>query len=200
MASLRERAFLDAIKELLRTGDFSDFTIICGGKEWKVHRNIICPYVLDPLLYSLSLTPSDLLICALIRRQSKYFATACKRNYIVGLLITLIQTLVTDSVQEGRIGVITLKDDDPVAVGRMLDYMYTREYEYSKLPEGSEWPRRVHLQGVLDILAVYILADKFDVPGLRGYCQSIFDMEAGSSFRWESDGMLLALTILPIFH
>nr|OQO09832.1 hypothetical protein B0A51_17540 [Rachicladosporium sp. CCFEE 5018] len=29
--------------ELLSTGNFADFVIVCGEKEWKVHKAIICP-------------------------------------------------------------------------------------------------------------------------------------------------------------
>ncbi|KAI1165551.1 hypothetical protein F5B18DRAFT_649510 [Nemania serpens] len=29
--------------ELLRTGDYSDLTLVCGGQEFHVHQNIICP-------------------------------------------------------------------------------------------------------------------------------------------------------------
>ncbi|KAK6508692.1 hypothetical protein TWF506_010771 [Arthrobotrys conoides] len=40
----------------LESGKYSDFTIICGSKEWKVHRAIICP-------------------------QSEYFATVCDSSF-----------------------------------------------------------------------------------------------------------------------
>ncbi|EPS42063.1 hypothetical protein H072_3949 [Dactylellina haptotyla CBS 200.50] len=44
------------MEELLNSGKFSDFRIKCRGKEWKVHRAIICP-------------------------QSKYFATMCESDF-----------------------------------------------------------------------------------------------------------------------
>ena len=72
----------------------------------------------------------------------------------------------------------------------MLDYLYTFEYDYSRLPRTSDWPPQVNLQGALDILAVYILADKYDVPGLRVYCRSIFVPEAAFWFDWHLDGIL----------
>ncbi|KAK6512598.1 hypothetical protein TWF481_001482 [Arthrobotrys musiformis] len=44
------------MEELLESGNYSDFTIICGSKEWKVHRAIICP-------------------------QSEYFKTLCESKF-----------------------------------------------------------------------------------------------------------------------
>ena len=38
---------------LLRSGHLSDFIINCGDKEWKVHRSVICPYVIRNGLHSL---------------------------------------------------------------------------------------------------------------------------------------------------
>lgn len=29
--------------KLLETGGYHDFVIKCGGREFKVHRNIVCP-------------------------------------------------------------------------------------------------------------------------------------------------------------
>ncbi|EGX54029.1 hypothetical protein AOL_s00004g62 [Orbilia oligospora ATCC 24927] len=40
----------------LESGKYSDFTVICGPKEWKVHRAIICP-------------------------QSEYFSTVCDSSF-----------------------------------------------------------------------------------------------------------------------
>ena len=31
-----------AQERLLRSGDFSDFKITCHGKEWRVHKGILC--------------------------------------------------------------------------------------------------------------------------------------------------------------
>ncbi|RVD86151.1 uncharacterized protein DFL_004441 [Arthrobotrys flagrans] len=44
------------MEQLLESGKYSDFTIICGAKEWKVHRAIICP-------------------------QSEYFTILCDSNF-----------------------------------------------------------------------------------------------------------------------
>jgi BTB/POZ domain len=30
-------------KQLLETGKYSDFIIECGGRQFKVHRSIVCP-------------------------------------------------------------------------------------------------------------------------------------------------------------
>lgn len=45
--------------QFLSTGEFSDFTIVCGGSEWKVHRVILCA-------------------------QSQYFRVICKECYWEG--------------------------------------------------------------------------------------------------------------------
>lgn len=34
--------FMAVGAQLLRTGDYSDFTLVCGGQEFRVHKNIVC--------------------------------------------------------------------------------------------------------------------------------------------------------------
>ena len=53
----------------------------------------------------------------------------------------------------------------------MLDYLYTLEIDWlcgwEKLPS--------HDHEFLRIIAVYVLADKYDIPGLRKYCKSTYN-------------------------
>lgn len=44
----------------LESGEYSDFVVVCGGREFKVHRLVICP-------------------------RSKYFHTMCKENFKEGI-------------------------------------------------------------------------------------------------------------------
>ena len=47
-------------RELLESGDYSDFLIVCKGKEWKVHKGIVCS-------------------------ESEYFKTVAKGNFDVSI-------------------------------------------------------------------------------------------------------------------
>ena len=54
----------------------------------------------------------------------------------------------------------------------MLDYLYTHAIDYGQdLDEQNE---NSITKRVLEILAVYVLGDKYDVPGLRRYCKKSF--------------------------
>ena len=70
----------------------------------------------------------------------------------------------------------------------MLEYLYTFEFEYSQNAPDGERPNKASLQGLLDILAVYTLADKYDVSGLREYCRSSFKKEV-RDWKLELKGM-----------
>ncbi|KAF2737119.1 hypothetical protein EJ04DRAFT_129332 [Polyplosphaeria fusca] len=43
MATDGTQLLKNALKQLLFSGDYSDFTIVCGERTWKVHKAIICP-------------------------------------------------------------------------------------------------------------------------------------------------------------
>ncbi|KAF2112087.1 hypothetical protein BDV96DRAFT_168387 [Lophiotrema nucula] len=43
MTAESEQLFNSALKDLLTSGEYSDFTITCENRSWKVHKAIICP-------------------------------------------------------------------------------------------------------------------------------------------------------------
>ena len=105
--------------------------------------------------------------------------------------IIVIEILAADIYQEGQKRVITLEDDSPAAVERMLDYLYTFEFEWSQDPSMFDsLPSEAKLKVVSDILAVYVLADKYDISGLREYCRSIYKTAVPVFWSLELEGML----------
>ncbi|KAL1979254.1 hypothetical protein VTN96DRAFT_6393 [Rasamsonia emersonii] len=82
---------MDSLKKvlsnILESGSFSDLTLICGSKIFRVHCCIICP-------------------------QSKFFCKALDGPF-----------------QEASSRTITLHDDDPSIVEKMLHYLYEANYE-----------------------------------------------------------------------
>jgi hypothetical protein len=87
---------------LLDMGKFSDFTITCQGREWKVHKAIVC-------------SQSDTIEAA------SRFGKVCKLSALYG------STLLT-SVQEAKEAKMDLAEDDPEIVEYMLRFMYERDY------------------------------------------------------------------------
>lgn len=71
---------------LLDSGEFSDYTIRCRGRNFQVHRSIISA-------------------------QSRFFEAACKHTW-----------------REGSSRVLDLPDDDPEAVGAVVQFIYHGVY------------------------------------------------------------------------
>ena len=42
MTDIHQQNLAEGMKNLLANSKYSDLTIVCNGKEFKVHRNIIC--------------------------------------------------------------------------------------------------------------------------------------------------------------
>ena len=82
---------------------------------------------------------------------------------------------------------ITLHDDHPSTVERMLLYLYVLDYDTGSTTEVGfqatasedyvEKERNVALQAHV---AVYAVADKYDIPSLKAIAKSKFDMQIGN--------------------
>lgn len=99
---------------LLDTGKFSDFTITCQGREWKVHKAIVC-------------SQSDAM------EAVSRFGKVCTVSALDGFgLLT--------SVQEAEEAKIDLPEEDPEIVEYIRRFMYERDY---RLPSddvpGPHW-------------------------------------------------------------
>ncbi|PON25785.1 hypothetical protein TGAM01_v205222 [Trichoderma gamsii] len=79
---------------LMKSGQFSDLTLVCQGEEFKIHRFVACSH-------------------------SSVIATALKGDF-----------------KEAQSGVITVELFDADTVRRMVEYMYTEDYDQGR--ENSE--------------------------------------------------------------
>jgi len=120
-------SLMDGMTSLYATGENSDLTILCSGKEWKVHK-----------------------FC--LAAQSEFFRAAFR----------------SDS-SETKTGRMSLHEEDPRAVEAMIQYLYTLEYISTTTGLLS--------QIILDV-RVYVLADKYLVPGLREWAAQSFNDNA----------------------
>ena len=148
---MAQGAFVTLFASLFQSGDYSDVTISCGGRTWKVHRAILCP-------------------------QSSFFEKACNNGFLVSYYCDIVDyeaTLyLTNVSQESQTRKIDLMEDDPDAVDRMLHYLYTHKYrdgsDSADLPVryGDDEANEICDSLLLDI-TMCIMADKYDVPLLN---------------------------------
>jgi hypothetical protein len=121
MAGLRKKTHLS----LLESGNFSDFTITCGDVKFQVHRNIICP-------------------------ESPVLTAACNGNFKVKsehqklfsatslVSFRKLTRFVFCSWQEAADAQMDFPEERPSILGRVLLFLYTSEYDDSKLPDFFE--------------------------------------------------------------
>ncbi|KAL7929631.1 BTB/POZ protein [Trichoderma chlorosporum] len=86
------RAGVD-FKSMMRSGKFSDLTLICQGKEFKIHKVVACP-------------------------QSPVFSAA-----------------VSGEFKESKTGVIEIELFDSETVRRMVEFLYTGNYDCDQPPK-----------------------------------------------------------------
>ncbi|KAL6891720.1 BTB/POZ protein [Trichoderma longibrachiatum] len=94
-------------RDLLRSGQFSDLTVVCRGTEFKLHKVIAC-------------------------LQSPVFLAAVNSDF-----------------QEGRTGVIKIDQFDPETVRRLVEFLYTGDYD--RLPQEPQPVLEEQTQGAVTI-------------------------------------------------
>ena len=93
------------LKTLYESGKYSDLIISCGEKQFNVHRAIVCT-------------------------QCPWIAAACDGNFMVGLVLhSAMLSANGRSMQESASGMITIVDETPATVERVIVYLYTSEYD-----------------------------------------------------------------------
>lgn len=166
---------------LWQSEEYSDFTIACGAKIFKVHKAVICT-------------------------QSNYFKAACKpefqasrNNELVGL------HAYQSSIQEGSTGTIKLKEDDETRVEAMIEFLYTQSYTNAEgKPDKQCGHDESHTHTFSDIecilwpfglsIDMYVLADKYDIVSLRQYACSRLEyllQRSPTSSSWEEEMSVL---------
>jgi hypothetical protein len=100
---------------LLKSGAFADFKVICDDREFKVHRAILCP-------------------------TSTYFSKICAEGFVFKVGISsLISRDLANLKQEGAEAAVHLNGDDPDIVSRIILYQYTKGYDAGNVPQiGTE--------------------------------------------------------------
>jgi hypothetical protein len=100
---------------------------------------------------------------AVVCSRSPFFMKACDSNF-----------------QEASSGVITLDDDHPEAVKRMISFFYTLDYDNgitdSSVSGGTKEGPAATEQSVLSCCGVreYAIAEKYDIKDLKAFAQSRF--------------------------
>jgi hypothetical protein len=103
-------------KRLYSSEKYSDMVIKCQGRQWKVHRAVVCP-------------------------QSKPLAAAVDGNFKVGSPSTCDTLYLLE--QEAIMGEIDLEEDEPEIVELMLQFLYKGAYSdgrTSSVASGSSTP------------------------------------------------------------
>lgn len=193
--------FSKLVSQLLESGQYSDFTIICGDREFRVHQAIVCP-------------------------QSKIFERACTGQFVVcilslpacearewtscvyALFAVLCYTFCFGSVrmadelgQEASTKTMTLVQEDPAIISLMIDYLYTHSYK-DKDDEDDDWDfsdtlkpqddeKKEEPARVPTCLKLYAVADKYMIPSLKSAARDRF--AAWAIENWSTPSFLLAV-------
>lgn len=167
--------FKTLAQSLLKDSTLADFIITCGDDTYNIHR-------------------------AIVACHSEYFKALFEGTYEACLSLSLCRTTSVPPsvsltlVQESKKREIELKEDNPHAVKLMIDYFYGFDYEDSH-------DTITAFSNILELnAAVYVVADKYQVPDLKKLAVKHFAKAApDSALRRESpkEAIKLAFTGTP---
>ncbi|KAI7103774.1 hypothetical protein KC340_g7823 [Hortaea werneckii] len=162
--------------QLLDTGEYSDLTIKCGLRTFKVHKAIVCA-------------------------RSDYFAVACKpgafKESATGT-IELQSTADPDAAKEDP------SLDDPAAVKLMIDFLYLHDYANVRTYLNSPYPPKTLSRdafilstgdaGAIMHAKVYALGSKYQIPSLQS--ASLKKFEEAANLVWATDEFVHAVHLV----
>lgn len=104
MAAEPKDALSRGLVHLYESGEYSDLTVKCGLRSFKVHKSVLCP-------------------------RSKYFATACRKGTFKEGQEGVITLKAVDNGPDADNDAA----DDPHAVEMMMEYFYRMDHKVSDL-------------------------------------------------------------------
>ena len=130
---------------LLGSGKYSDLTLKCGSRSWKVHKSVLC-------------------------LQSDFFAKACDGTFKVRNDGLTRSGLPLTELQEAHTNTIDLSGDNEYTIAAMIHFMYHGNYDAAQILPSAE-----NEAGVAMLLHVRIvgLAQKYFVEPLQKYAQEL---------------------------
>ncbi|KAK4900858.1 hypothetical protein LTR27_002041 [Elasticomyces elasticus] len=129
-----QAAIIDTTKNMFTTGKYSDLTIKCQGKEWHVHKTIVCS-------------------------RSSFFEAACDEVAGIRPADLPVQGVPDDGTPELKKVTITLDEEDPKVVAAALHYFYEPTYsDEDRAANSSPLTFNVQVHALADKLDVPNLA------------------------------------------
>ncbi|KAI9784353.1 MAG: hypothetical protein M1839_002414 [Geoglossum umbratile] len=165
MATLHHDDMLSAMKHVLQSAKYSDLTIICGNREFNVHRSIVCP-------------------------RSRFFAAACDGKFLEGKTGKII--LAGDDVETVKrmisyLYTLDYEDEeryDAKPVGDLVDLPIADKVVGAKSATAKERPRSTEgcRPALFSSVRVYAIAEKYDIPALKTLAKERFSEWAKSNW------------------
>ncbi|KAI7218604.1 hypothetical protein KC333_g3497 [Hortaea werneckii] len=150
----------EALRKLLDTGEYSDLTIKCGLRTFKVHKAIVCA-------------------------RSEYFAAACKPD---AFKEGATGTIELQSTADPNAAKDDPSLDDPAAVKLMIDFLYLHDYanmrtwlDSSGVCQGFSYGLVGNGPGDAGAIMhakVYALGSKYQIPSLQSASLKKFEKAA----------------------
>ncbi|KAB8292166.1 hypothetical protein EYC80_007909 [Monilinia laxa] len=102
-----------------------------------------------------------------------------------------IKAAANGNFRESITGILDLEDDDPNTVARMINFLYTQDYDDTTTSEESQ----IEPHGPLLVnTMLYILADKYDIPPLKTLATKKFERALRTD--WNSPSFTASLNLL----